>query len=60
MATEALSRSVADHGYFDCYLPLYIDASASALEEVARIVPQIRTRWPRTKILLRADSGFAR
>ena len=63
-----------DKGY--CYLPLYIfcgrhllaaklrrsniDASAGAKEEVARIVGQIRQRWPRTRILLRADSGFAR
>jgi hypothetical protein len=59
-----------------CYLPLYvfcgrhllaaklrrsnIDASAGAVEEVERIVTQIRTRWPRVEILLRADSGFAR
>ena len=59
-----------------CYLPLYIfcgrhllaarlrrsniDASAGAVEEVARIVAQIRRRWPRTRILLRGDSGFAR
>jgi hypothetical protein len=59
-----------------CYLPLYIfcgrhllaaqlrpsniDASAGAVEEVARIVAHIRTRWPRVRILLRADSGFAR
>ena len=59
-----------------CYLPLYIfcgdhllaaklrrsniDASAGALAEVARIVALIRARWPRVKILLRADSGFAR
>ena len=59
-----------------CYLPLYvfcgrhllaaklrrsnIDASAGAVEEVERIVRQIRTRWPRVRILLRADSGFAR
>jgi hypothetical protein len=59
-----------------CYLPLYvfcgrhllaaklrrsnIDASAGAVEEVERIVSQIRTRWPKTRILLRADSGFAR
>ena len=59
-----------------CYLPLYIfcgrhllaaklrraniDASAGAKDEVARIVGQIRQRWPRTRILLRADSGFAR
>jgi hypothetical protein len=59
-----------------CYLPLYvfcgkhllaaklrrsnIDASAGAVEEMARLVAQIRARWPRVKILLRADSGFAR
>src|ERR1700734_3582454 len=59
-----------------CYLPLYvfcgrhllaaklrpsnIDGSAGAVEEVARIVAQIRARWPKTRILLRADSGFAR
>jgi len=59
-----------------CYLPLYvfcgrhllvaklrradIDAAAGAVEEVARVVARIRARWPRTGILLRADSGFAR
>jgi len=59
-----------------CYMPLYvfcgrhllaaklrpsnIDASAGAVEEIARIVGQIRARWPRVRILLRADSGFAR
>jgi hypothetical protein len=59
-----------------CYLPLYVfcgrhllaaklrrsnlDASAGALAEVERIVAQIRARWPRVEILLRADSGFAR
>jgi Transposase DDE domain group 1 len=59
-----------------CYLPLYIfcgrdllaatlrradaDAAAGAVEEVARLVAHIRARWPRTRILLRADSGFAR
>ena len=37
-----------------------IDASAGAQEETARIVAQIRTRWPRVTIVLRADSGFAR
>jgi hypothetical protein len=31
-----------------------------AVDEVARLVGQIRTRWPRVKIILRADSGFAR
>ncbi len=59
-----------------CYLPLYIfcgrhllaaklrpaniDASAGAIEEVERIVRQIRQRWPKVRIVLRADSGFAR
>jgi hypothetical protein len=59
-----------------CYLPLYvfcgrhllasklrrsnIDGSAGAVEEVARIVGQIRARWPEVRIVLRADSGFAR
>ena len=37
-----------------------IDGAAGAIEEVARIVAQIRCRWPRTRILLRGDSGFAR
>jgi len=40
--------------------PANIDGAAGAVEEVARIVAQIRARWPRTRILLRADSGFAR
>ena len=59
-----------------CYLPLYvfcgrhllaatlrpanIDAAAGTVAEVARIVEQIRVRWPEVEILLRADSGFAR
>lgn len=59
-----------------CYLPLYvfcgrhllaaklrranIDAAAGAVEEIERIVAQIRARWPQTRILLRADSGFTR
>jgi len=59
-----------------CYLPLYvfcgrhllvaklrranIDASAGSLQEVARIVGRVRQCWPRVKIVLRADSGFAR
>ena len=37
-----------------------IDAAAGAVEEVARIVAQIRRRWPLVRILPRADSGFAR
>jgi Transposase DDE domain group 1 len=59
-----------------CYLPLYvfcgrhllaaklrrsnIDASAGTAEEIERIVGQIRQHWPRVRIILRADSGFAR
>jgi DDE family transposase len=59
-----------------CYLPLFvfygrhllaaklrpanIDAAAGSVEEVARIVTQIRARWPRTAIVVRADSGFCR
>jgi hypothetical protein len=35
-------------------------SAAGALEEVERIVGRIRARWPRVRILLRADSGFAR
>jgi hypothetical protein len=37
-----------------------IAASAGAVAEIERIVGQIRARWPRIKILLRADSGVAR
>jgi len=40
--------------------PSNIDASAGSLEEVQRIVRQIRARWPKTRIILRADSGFCR
>ena len=59
-----------------CYLPLYVfcgrdllvaklcsaanDVADGVIEEVARVVSHIRTRWSRTRIVLRADSGFAR
>jgi hypothetical protein len=59
-----------------CYLPLYvfcgrhllvsrlrpsnIDAASGSVAEMARVVGQIRRRWPRVRILLRADSGFCR
>ena len=59
-----------------CYLPPYIfcgrhllaaklrradiDASAGAAEEAARLIGRLRARWPRVRVLLRADSGFAR
>jgi hypothetical protein len=63
------------YGHY-CYLPLYIfcgehllcarlrssniDASAGSLDEVKRIVKQIRESWPEVRIILRADSGFCR
>ena len=59
-----------------CYLPLYIfcgeqvlcarlreanhDASFGSLQEIRRIVEQIRVAWPEVKIILRGDSGFCR
>jgi len=63
------------YGHY-CYLPLYIycgdfllcarlrpsnlDASAGCLEEVQRLVAQIRQAWPPVKITIRGDSGFCR
>jgi hypothetical protein len=63
------------YGHY-CYLPLYvfcdqhlilarlrpsnIDASAGTAEELTPVIAQIRRRWPKTQIVLRADSGFAR
>src|ERR1700675_2719759 len=59
-----------------CYLPLYIfcgefllcarlrpsniDASAGSVEELKRIVKQIRSVWSRVHIVVRGDSGFCR
>lgn len=59
-----------------CYLPLYIfcgefllcarlrrsniDASEGTVEELERIVGQIRSAWPGVKIVVRGDSGFCR
>jgi len=40
--------------------PANQDASAGAVEEVRRIVAQIRQRWPEVQIVLRGDSGFCR
>jgi Transposase DDE domain group 1 len=36
------------------------DAADGAAEEVARVVAHIRAQWPATRVVLRADSGFAR
>ena len=37
-----------------------IDAAAGSADEIGRIVRRIRARWPRVRILLRGDGGFAR
>ena len=58
-----------------CYLPLYVfcgrhlllarqrranvAGSDGAIEEMTRIIAQIRQKWPRVRIILRGDSGFA-
>lgn len=63
------------YGHY-CYLPLYIfcgefllcarlrrsniDGAAGTVEELERIVGQIRRRWPQVQIVIRADSGFCR
>lgn len=63
------------YGHY-CYLPMYIfcgehllcarlrpanqDASAGSVGEVERIVRQMRQRWPRVRIVVRADSSFCR
>ncbi len=63
------------YGHY-CYLPLYtfcgefllgarlrpsnIDASAGSVEELQRIVKQIRGVWPQVRIVVRGDSGFCR
>jgi len=59
-----------------CYLPLYIfcgefllcarlrpsniDGSEGTVQELERIVNQIRQKWPAVRIVVRADSGFCR
>ena len=59
-----------------CYLPLYIfcgehllcarlrpanqDGAAGSVAELERIVGQLRARWPKTRIVIRGDSGFCR
>lgn len=60
----------------NCYLPLYvfangflifaklrkanIDGALGAKEALQMLVFEIRKKWPNTKIIFRADSGFAR
>ena len=59
-----------------CYLPLYIfcgehllcarlrpsnaDGAAGSVDELEQIVAQVRTHWPKTRIIIRGDSGFCR
>ena len=59
-----------------CYLPLYVfagdhllvaqlrtsdrDAGDGSTEVLAHLVIRLRERWPQTRIIVRADSGFAR
>jgi len=59
-----------------CYLPLYVfcgdhlrvaklrtadrDAADGAVEELQRLVARLRQAWPEVRIVVRADSGFAR
>jgi hypothetical protein len=63
------------YGHY-CYLPLYIfcgdhllcvrlrtadgDGAAGSVEEVARLVQQLRQAWPEVRIIVRGDSGFCR
>lgn len=63
------------YGHY-CYLPLYIfagehlllarlrrantDASAGSVDELSRLVAQLRAAWPSVAITIRADSGFCR
>jgi|TARA_B100000315_G_scaffold223160_1_gene227722 hypothetical protein len=63
------------YGHY-CYLPLYIfcgeqllcarlreandDPASGVMEELTRIVEQIRAVWPQVRIIVRGDSGFCR
>lgn len=59
-----------------CYAPYYIfcgrhllgcrlreanqDSAEGAVDEIQRIVSRIRSRWKKTRIIIRGDSGFCR
>jgi hypothetical protein len=63
------------YGHY-CYLPLYIvcgqhvlgarlrasnqDGAAGCVEELERVIGQIRKAWPQVRIIVRGDSGFCR
>lgn len=40
--------------------PCNIDASEGTKEELERIIPQIRGKWPNVRIIIRGDAGFCR
>jgi len=70
---QACFNGYYDH---ECYAPLFIfcgrhllaaklrasnvDPAAGALEELQRIIAQIRTHWPEVVILVRGDSAYGR
>ena len=59
-----------------CYAPLYlfcgkhllaaklrpanVDPAQGALQELQRVIKQIRSRWSQTRILVRGDSAYSR
>ena len=63
------------YGHY-CYLPLYVfcgehlllarlqtadgDPARGVVDELRALVSRLRRRWPRAKVLVRADSGFCR
>lgn len=70
---QSFFNAYYDH---ECYAPLLIfcgrhllasilrasnvDPAAGALEELQRIIAQIRTRWPQVVIVVRGDSAYGR
>ena len=75
-ASGAVHTAKTDRKSNYCYLPLYIfsgehllcarlrrsniDGADGAVDELERIVGQIRQVWPTVSIIIRADSGFCR
>jgi hypothetical protein len=63
------------YGHY-CYLPLYIfcgehllcarlraadqDGAAGTVDELARMIARLRLSWPKTRMIVRGDSGFCR
>lgn len=40
--------------------PANVDPAAGALEELQRLIPQIRAYWPKVEIVVRGDSAYSR